>query len=132
MGISRASNFVSLKWIKLFAERQSHSRYRFAYRLTNSHINSTNYQQMRVGLARDVFSSNVYAGMISMIEEKLLPVYSLTTAFVVGSVNDWYSILSNRQKFGAFYFDDEHIEKTKNSFATLNKFLHLIINSSFF
>lgn len=131
LNLCGASNIVSFRWIRQFALRQANSRYKMAFRLTNAHLWPDNYQKMRVNLARDVLSSEVSAGMISMIEEGLLPADALTTAHFIGLIDEWYRITNNRSSSQAFYGDNTHSSITEKSLEKINNFIRIISSSLF-
>ena len=71
--IDRGGNIVSWKWVQGLFEVQKFSILRLGVRLTRAHIDPTRKEQMRAGLAINVFSSDVAAAILTLVANGDLP-----------------------------------------------------------
>lgn len=101
-----------IKWshITTFYKKDRRVASRTAPRLTNAHLFVKDYAKMKVGLAVQVLSHSVYAGMVSLCMLKIIPKQCLDTAFFIKNMDEMFDFLNMstllNDKFGrcALYF----------------------------
>lgn len=105
-----------VKWehISQLYELQKNDIIQMAYKLTDSHINISNLEKMRVSFARQVFSSENAAAIRTMVQCDLLPITALPTAKFSELVEKWYKLINNRRPILAMWKSrPEENQKTK-------------------
>lgn len=102
------NKITSWSFIKTFYEEDSKKFYRCAPKLTNSHINPTNFEKMKVSLATQVLSHSVACGMNVALSYNVLPAQSLGTIESISIFNNLFDLLNA--------FSLRHPNKFKNAF----------------
>lgn len=117
--INCVSNIVSFNWIREFNKVQRADIYPLID-LRRCHLYPNNFEKMKVTYARRVFSREVAAGMLSLIERNILPEQARLTAIFIAFVDSWFHIISNRSVAHAFHRNN--LEQNIKSFQILLKF----------
>ena len=95
--IPKYSNLISFFWVQEFAKLQKSLKYPLI-ELTDSHLNPNQFEKMNVSLARRIFSQNVAAVIIRLIELHMLPAEARLTAYYISLADNWFKIITNRQR----------------------------------
>ena len=88
-----------VKWENILQlyELEKNNVIKVAYKLTDSHIDPSNLEKMRVSFVRQVFSSETAAAIRTMVACDRLPTNALPTAKFVELVEKWYKLINNRR-----------------------------------
>ena len=60
------------------------------------HVDPGKFQKMKVSIAVQVFSHSTATGLRLCVVRKLLPEDALTTAWFLGTINDWFDAMNAR------------------------------------
>lgn len=88
---------ISWQYIKAFYDNDKNFPIRAAHKLTESHINPSNFEKMKVKLATQIFSHSVYVGMTCYIRFGYLPAEAAETADFVERIDKLFDILNSSQ-----------------------------------
>lgn len=88
---------ISWQYIKAFYDNDKNFPIRSAHKLTESHINPSNFEKMKVKLATQIFSHSVYVGMTCYIRFGYLPAEAAETADFVERTDKLFDILNSSQ-----------------------------------
>lgn len=91
---------ISWEYIKMFYESDKTYKTRAAPKLTDCHINPTNFNKMKVKYAAQVFSASVVAGMSLYIRFGALPAEAVTTAEFVERIDKLFDLLNSSRTSG--------------------------------
>ncbi len=124
-GFTSNAEFVSFDYIRKLYGLQRDNKFRMAFKLSASHINPDSYSKMRVGLAFDIFSRPVQAGIKSLIETNSETQHAAATVKFLSIVEKWFSLSTSRHTSHALHKNNE---KTKQSFEELKSTMKVFAN----
>ena len=124
-GITSHPEFVSFDYIRKLYGLQRDNKFRMAFKLSASHINPDSYSKMRVGLAFDIFSRPVQAGIKSLIETNSETEHGLATVKFLSIVEKWFALSTARHTSVALHKTNE---KTNQSFDELKSTMKVFAN----
>ncbi|XP_074040070.1 uncharacterized protein [Leptinotarsa decemlineata] len=87
-------NRTSWSHIKYFYEQDKKLAFRCAPKLTDSHISPTNFEKMKVKLAKQIISNTVASGMNTYVSLGGLPPNAIYTAELIEKINNVFDILN--------------------------------------
>lgn len=88
-------NIISWKYIKMFYNHDRQYPVRAAPKLTESHINPSGFEKMKVKFATQLFSATVSAGMNLYVRFQFLPAAAFATAEFIGRMDKLFDILNS-------------------------------------
>lgn len=108
-----------IRWLHLgtFFNKDRRLTTRMAPRLTKGHIHLKDFSKMKVRLATQLFSSSVYAGMMTMIKLGIMKTEAMATAKFVKQIDDLFDLV-NMSK----YSQDKPSRCTRDLFENFSRF----------
>lgn len=85
---------ISWKYIKLFYSHENRFNFRYAPKLTNSHIYPNNYRKMKVKFAVQVFSATVAVSLCLYIRFGEISTEAVATAQFVKRIDKLFYLLN--------------------------------------
>ena len=115
-----------VKWehISQLYELEKNNVINMSYKLTDSHINPSNLEKMRVSFVRLVFSSETAAAIQTMVACDRLSTKALPTAMFLELVEKWYKLINNRRPILAML--KSRCEENTKTMQFLNDFMLLL------
>ena len=92
------SDVVNHTYIRQLIDLQQGHELRVAHKLKLCHVSLTQYEKMRVNLAAQFFSRSTASALELCVRLELLPTDTLTIAWFINFVNDWFDVLNARHK----------------------------------
>ena len=91
-----SSSVVSLLHVRKLVDLQENSDLKIAPTLHRRHVDPKQFQKMKVGLAAQLLSHSTASALRFAVEEKLLPVEALTTAWFIELLSKWFEACNAR------------------------------------
>lgn len=102
MSISHQQDFdlptstIDIAHVQDLLDYQESKSLKLAPKLSNSVLDPSHFEKMKVGLALNLFSHSVSAALTYLVEKEDRPASYITTAWFVGSCNRWYDLMTSR------------------------------------
>lgn len=116
-------NIISWDYLHRFYNQEKKFNTRAAPKLTDSHLNPSNFEKMKVRFAAQVFSSTVAAGLSLYIRFGAIPAEAAATAEFVERIDKLFDILNSSKIKG---------KRFNRAFKGLNYQTHFLKDSLFF
>ena len=121
------SRDVSVKHVAELLQHQSVGGGKLVPKLTQQHLNPSQFEKMRVGMASEFFSESLGMALIFLAEKGLINVEAKTTGWFVLQVAKWFKLMVNRNIFDSLGTD----EHTESRLRFLRDFIDLVNGVTF-
>ena len=112
LGEDLTENRASLDHIEKVQVSQQNQLAKFCPKLKPWHIHPSNKEKMRVACSYNVFSAEVHAALLTLVENQSLTSKATTTAAFIKLVCSWYSLMSNRHPYNGIRLISCEIRKS--------------------
>ena len=94
---------VSVKHVRKLIEIQDNSAFKIAPSLSLKHVEPKQFEKMKVNVAAQLLSHSTASALRFAVQQNLLPVDALTTAWFLDIVNEWFDAANARSRCEALY-----------------------------
>jgi hypothetical protein len=101
------SNIVSLQPVKELISLQEDMSLKVAHKLKEVHVYPGPFQKMKVSYAAQLLSHSTASALKLCVDGKEMPIETLTTAFFLETINQWFDSMNARHALASLFASSE-------------------------